>query len=67
MKKKSTSPKPKQDELDYTQVQAALNELNRRMPDLFKGEVCPHVMSEKSCNCTFESGCKALKNQQLTK
>lgn len=39
-------------------------ELNRRIPGLMVGPECPlDQLSTKACNCTYETGCKALKEK----
>jgi hypothetical protein len=48
----------------WTHLQAAVEELERRIPGLFSGPECPLTFENGvGCSCTYEEGCKALKDK----
>jgi len=38
-------------------IEAAIKELEERIPELFQGPSCPNDIK---CDCTYKTGCKAL-------
>lgn len=42
-------------------VEDAIDELELRIPELFNGDECPlEFGNHQGCDCTFETGCRAL-------
>lgn len=41
---------------DATDITTLLDELENRIPALFKGPICP----AEDCDCSYKSGCKIL-------
>jgi hypothetical protein len=48
-------------------IEDMVEELEFRIPDLFSGPECPLDFSkEEYCDCTYETGCRALKDLEET-
>jgi hypothetical protein len=48
-------------------IESSIEELEHRIPGLFNGPECPVDFQERQgCSCTYETGCRALKDLAKT-